>query len=657
MAIVKMNKFTLLAFESKKDELLEKLQSFSQAEFINLQDENLLENNEVFQDLAKDLVDPEIAKWEEELSKTKFVLQFLKNYVPQQSLMKSLRQEKASLSMEELEQKVQSSNWEAIYDKVKEKEDVLAKLDNEKTKLQGLVQSLKPYETFDAPLSSLKELNDTVYFLGSVANQYADSLQSGLNDCYLEIISKDNQDTYLFALANKDNKEAVEEALRGFGFSPFKTDEEDIPLKLIQEHNERVSLIDSDKFIVKEELAGFDEELKTVELAYEYFNNLVARKLVSNKFLKTESTTLLQGWVPVKENNKLTKIAGEVLGEDYYLNFEDVKEEEIDDVPIKLENNDLNASFEAVTEMYALPKYNDIDPTPFVTPFYMVFFGMMVADAGYGLLMLIASLAALKMFKFDDGTKKMVKFFHYLSYPTIAFGLLYGSFFGDLLSGIGFRGLIDTNTDVMTILALSVIFGAIQIFFGLGIKAVVLIKAGKPLEAFMDVGSWVITLVSLGLMGAGMAMGIPVLKTVGIAGAIIGSILIVVTQGRMMESTGGKIGQGLYELYGITSYVSDLVSYTRLMAIGLSGGSIAGAINMIMNMVTGNGSSIIGMILFGPLIFIIFQTVNVLLSLLSGYVHTLRLTYVEYFSKFYDGGGRAFEPFEAKNEYINLRRD
>lgn len=654
MAIVKMNKFTLLAFESNKEALLEKLQAFASAEFIDLQDENLLEKNDILKDLTKDAVDSDIAKWEEQLSKVKFVLQFLDNYVPKQSLIKSLRQEKLSLTMKELETKVLNSNWEEIYDQVKEREEKLAKLENEKTKLQGNVQSLKPYEAFNAPLSSLKEFKATSYFLGSVANQYSESLQSHLNDCYVEIISKDNNDTYFFALANNDNAETLEEALRGFGFTPFKTDEDETPLKLIHDYNERTSLIDSEKFIIKEELAGYDEDLKIIQLAYEYYSNLVSRKSVSNKFLKTESITLIQGWVPAKENEKLTKIAGEVLGDDYYLSFEDVKEEEIDDVPIALENNDLNASFEDVTSMYALPKYNDIDPTPFVTPFYLIFFGMMVADAGYGLLMLIGTLCALKLFNFDDGMKKMIKFFMYLSFPTIVFGLIYGSFFGDLLP---IKGLIDTNTDVMTILAMSVVFGAIQIVFGLCIKAVVLIKMGKTAEALMDVGSWLLTLFSIGGIAAGAMLNIPVLKTVSIVGAVIGSIAIVLTQGREMESKGGKIGQGLYQLYGITGYVSDLVSYTRLMAIGLSGGSIAGAINMIMNMVTDNGNSIIGMILFGPLIFIIFQTVNFLLSLLSGYVHTLRLTYVEYFSKFYDGGGRAFEPFESKNQYIKLRRD
>lgn len=651
MAIVKMNKFTLLSFESKKEVLIEKLQQFSNAEFINLQDENILEQNEIFAELQKDVIDSDIAKWQEQLSKVKFALEFLKDYVPKQSLVKTLRTEKLSLTMDELKETVQSNDWEAVYKKVKEKEETLAKLDNEKTKLQTIVASLLPYEAFDAPLESLKDLKETSYFLGSVVNQYDELLISELNDCYVEIISKTNQDTYFLSLCNKVKKESVEEVLRGFGFTPFKTDEQDTPLKLIHDYNDRIGLIESDKFIVKEELADFEEGMKKLQLAYEYYSNLISRKTISTNFLKTESTTLIQGWVPIKFNEKLTRMITHILGEDYYLKFEDVKEEEIEEVPISLENNDLNASFQSVTEMYALPRYDFIDPTPFVTPFYLIFFGMMVADMGYGLLMLIGTLGALKYFHFDDGMKRMVKFFHYLSYPTIAFGAVYGGFFGDLIPNL--PRLIDTNKDVMTVLVMSVVFGAIQIVFGLCIKAAVLIKVGKPLHAFMDAGSWLITLFSLGGMAAGMFLNIPMLKNLGIGGAIVGALLIVFTQGRMMSSIGGKIGQGLYELYGLTGYIGDLVSYTRLMAIGLSGGSIAGAVNLIMGMIPGP----LGVFVFGPLIFIIFQTVNLGLSLLSGYVHTLRLTYVEYFGKFYDGGGKPFKPFKSKNEYINLRRD
>ena len=134
MAIVKMNKFTLLSFESKKKELLERFQGFSNVEFINLQDENLLEKNELLSDLNKDEVDSDIARWEEELSKAKFAIQFLQNYVPKQSMLQALRSEKLPLSLIELEKRVKLSEWEVIYDKVKSKEEELTKLENEKTK-------------------------------------------------------------------------------------------------------------------------------------------------------------------------------------------------------------------------------------------------------------------------------------------------------------------------------------------------------------------------------------------------------------------------------------------------------------------------------------------------------------------------------------------
>lgn len=650
MAIVKMNKFTLLAFESKKEKLLEKLQVFSNAEFINLQDENILENNEILKDLTKDQIDSNLSKWEEQLLKVKYGIKFLENYLPKQSLIKSLRKEKVSLTMSELEHKVLNSNWEAAYEKIKEKEAQLIALDNEKTKLKGSVENLTPYVGFNAPLSYLKELKETSYFLGSVPNIYEDNIINDLNDCYIEIISKDDKETYFFALTHKENEIRVLDILRTFDFTQFKCEEEDAPLKLTHDYNERISVIDADKFIVKEQLAGYDEEMKVMQLAYEYYNNLIFRKTISTNFLKTENISLIQGWIPVNTNDEFTTMAQKVLGEDYYLNFEEVKEEEIDDVPIQLENNDLNESFEAVTGMYSLPKYNEIDPTPFVTPFYLVFFGMMVADAGYGILMLISTLIALKFFKFDETTKKMIKFFMYLSFPTITFGLMYGSVFGDLIK---FTGLIDTGKDFMTILVLSLVFGVIQIFFGLAMKAVLLIRMGKPLDAFFDVGSWVITLLSIAGIGAGGMLNLPILKTICSFLAVAGALLIVFTQGRAANTIGGKIGQGLYELYGITNYLGDLVSYTRLMAIGLSGGSIAGAINMIIKMIPGP----IGVFILGPLLFVIFQTVNLLLSLLSGYVHTLRLTYVEYFSKFYDGGGRPFKPFEGENKYINLKKD
>lgn len=649
MAIVKMNKFTLLAFESQKANLLEKLQGFSEVEFINLQDDSLLDNNEVLNDLSKDDSDSEYAGCEEKLSMAKFALQFLKDYIPQKSMLKAMKEGKIELTLKELETSVANCNWEEIYNKVKEMEQRIASLENEKTKLQTVVDSMKPWEFLDVSFEEINSIR-TPHFLGSVPKQYEEALMTEMNDYYLEVISSDNQDIFFLLLCGEDKKEEVADKLRGFGFSQFKTDLNEAAIKVIHDNMDLISKLDSKKFFVQEELSALDEDYKNLELVYEYYNNLVTRREAINNFLKTDNVTVIQGWLPVEENEKLAELVKETLGEEYYITFEEVKDEEIQNVPTKLKNNDINTSFESITEMYSTPRYDEIDPTPYVTPFYLLFFGMMVADIGYGMVQLVLTIIALKYFKLDEGTKKFVKFFNYLSYPIIGFGLIYGSFFGGI---IDLPKLVDPNKDVTTVLIASVIFGAIQIFLGLGIKAAMLIKAGKPKDAFYDVGAWVITLVSLGIvLGAG-ALGLSAIaKNIAVAGLIFGSVVIVLTGGREEKSTGARLGQGAYALYGITGYIGDLVSYTRLMALGLAGGSLAGAFNIIMGMMPG-----VAGILFAPLIFLFGHVFNLALSLLGAYVHTCRLQYVEYFGKFYEGGGKAFTPFKTQNKYIKVKKD
>lgn len=652
MAIVKMKKFTLLAFESQRAELLEKLQAFAEVEFINLQDNDFLESNEDFKDLSKEGLDSEYAECEEKLSKAKFALNFLKEYVPQKSGLQALKEGKVELTLKELEEKVLNSNWEAIFDKVKEKEAEFNKLDNEKTKLQSTIDSLSPWENFDASFEDLESLKIPT-FLGSIPKQNEESLSSELENCYFEIVSSNNDETFFFVMCNTEQKEEVNEKLRALGFSQFKTEEKVTPLKTIHDSIDRMAKIDSEKFFIKEELADFDEEYKTLELVNEYYENMIVRKEATGNFLKTENVMVIQGWLAADDEKELINVVKKVAGDEAYLTFEDVKEEEYDKVPTKLKNNELCTCFESITEMYSTPKYDEIDPTPLLTPFYLLFFGMMVADMGYGLLMILATGFVLKKFKLDEGTRKFIKFFFYLGFPTIVFGAIYGAFFGDLIPSL--PRLIDTNKDITTILILSIVLGAIQIFCGLGIKAYMLIKAGKPLDAFYDVGSWVITLISLGVVLVGAFVGgVPsIVKTIAIVLMIFGMVVIVLTNGRGAGSKAAELGQGAYALYGITSYVGDLVSYTRLMALGLAGGSLAGAFNMIIGLFSSN---IVALILFGPLLFVFGHIFNLALSLLGAYVHTCRLQYVEYFGKFYEGGGRAFSPFKAEEKYINLKK-
>ncbi|MDM0828681.1 V-type ATP synthase subunit I [Clostridium perfringens] len=648
MAIVKMNKFTLLAFESEKEKLLKKIQSSSEVEFINLQDEEKVEGNEVFESLSKDDLDAETTLIEENVSKTRSALDFLKEFVAEVGGLKALKAGKESLTLDELEVKVENSNWEVVYSEVKKMERELATLENEKTKLLGEIEILEPWQSFDAPLGELNNFKKVVAFLGVISSQNLENMkneiESEFKESYIEVISNTDQDSYVFVMTMKERAEEMDEVLKNFGFSAFQTKYKEKASVLVEEFKLKIQEIEAQKSDLKGVLSNYREEKRTLELAYEYYSNILLRKEASENFLKTDRVVVIQGWVPKNDNSSLEGIIQSSVGDMYYLEFEEVKEEEVAEVPVKLHNKGPAAAFDSITKMYSLPRYDEIDPTPLLTPFYLVFFGMMVADLGYGLVLFVGSLLAMKLLNLDEAQEKFAKFFMYLSIATTIAGAVFGTAFGFELKSIG---LINPSKDTNLLLILSVGFGVIQIFFGLFIKAYMLIRDKQYLYALFDVGSWIMLLIGLPMIFFDGPISL-----VGKVLAIVGSILIILTQGRDEETKGAQIGQGLYALYGITGYVGDLVSYTRLMALGIAGGSIAAALNLIIGMFPG-----IAVIIVGPLFFIAAHTFNMLLSLLGAYVHTARLQYVEYFSKFYEGGGKAFTPFRTINKFITIKRN
>jgi V/A-type H+-transporting ATPase subunit I len=284
-------------------------------------------------------------------------------------------------------------------------------------------------------------------------------------------------------------------------------------------------------------------------------------------------------------------------------------------------------------------------------PFYCFFFGMMVSDAAYGLVIALITGIILKKYKLEGTLAKMIKLFFFCGLSTLLWGSMFGGWFGDILPVVtGGRINIppiwfNPLDDPMKLLIWSMIFGGIHLFTAMGIKAYMLIRDGKPFDAIFDVGSWYILLIGLPLLLLGGT-----LAQVGKYMAIIGAAMLILTQGRNDKNIIKRLLSGVLSLYDVTGYLSDVLSYSRLLALGLGTGVIASVINTLGTLF---GFNVLGIIVL-VIVFIGGHTFNIAINALGAYVHSSRLQYVEFFGKFYEGGGKRFEPFKRNSKYITL---
>ena len=647
MAIVKMTKFNLIAFKSQKLKLLKNLQKFKEVDFIDI----VLEEKT---NLTKVENLEELTRVDERITSVKNAIDLLRKYNAVDKSLKAMIKGNDNYTYEELSKKViLEYDWKKICEELRILSNKYLEIKTQITKRYNEIDELSIWNKLDVNPQELKKLKKVTSYLGTIPiklkNNFTESI-SKLSYTYYEELKITKDEIYYLILSHNsaEENEKILEILRANSFSLNNLELNEVPKERIEILKEEISELKAEKRVIKEEIKVYKNEVKDLEAVYDYLINRKLRIETIEKLVQTDKVFGIEGWIPTIKVKEFEEKIKEIVGEDYYLEMEEAERDD-ETVPIKLKNGVLASAFESLTAMYAYPKYNEVDPTPFIAPFYIIFFGMMGADAGYGAVLLLATWFILKFANLNKKTKLFVQFFFYLSFSVIIWGILYGSYFG--LSIPGLWKMIDPATEYNKLLIGSVLFGIVHIYFGLGLKAYLLLKAKKPLDAIYDVLFWYMALsggilyLTLKILG----LGVTVATISGIV-SVIGMIGIVLTGGRDAKSFGAKFGGGLYSLYGISSYVGDFVSYSRLMALGLSGGFIAQAINMIIGMISG---SWIGL-MFVPFIFIGGHFFNMFLTFLGGYVHTSRLMYVEFFGKFYEGGGRPFKDFREESKYINL---
>ncbi len=564
-----------------------------------------------------------------------------------------------------------------------EKELIQAKADI--PKIQTQIEALSPWLTLDLPLS-YKGTKKTAVFIGSFSDAVTEeSITVRLaelapeTDCDVNVIYTSNEISSVVIVCMKKDADAVDNALRHMNFSrPPASDI--VPSKLQEKYENDIK--DCDKRIeeINGMLAGYAEERDDIRFIQDYYTMRADKYEVIGNLEQSDRTFLLSGFVPAAAAPALE----EKLSKNYDVCVEITDPGENEDVPVALSNNGFAAPVEGVIESYSMPGKGELDPTMPVAIFYYFMFGMMLSDFAYGLLMTVATAVILKKFKnMEAGLKRSMKMFCYCGIGTMFSGILFGSYFGDAPSVIAklFFGkdfaipplYVDPISNSMKVLVFSFAIGLIHLFAGLILNCYQAVKAGRIMDAICDSVLWIMLVLGLILYGLTTDMVVNMFPgalaklpgpvgTFGAVCAVIGAVGILFTGGRESKNWAKRLMKGAYALYGVTGYLSDILSYSRLLALGLATSVISTVFNSMGQMVSENLvhsnilGALIGVILF-LVIFLIGHGLNMAINALGAYVHANRLQFVEFFGKFYNGGGRKFEPFAVKTKYFKIKED
>ena len=524
----------------------------------------------------------------------------------------------------------------------------LGEIESERTKNEALRATLAPWLTVDAPLGGAD--GALAVFFGTAGLNVTDDALKALADSLDGLLtwqqaSSDRSLRYLLVMCHGSVKERALSALRDLGFSTVSfrgmtgtAKENDKALA------ENLAALEKERQEIEQRIAGLGGKRETLLEASDRAAIALRREEARSRLVGTDKVFLLEGWLPADRCAEIEKTLKPFT---CAIETREPTENEYPQVPVQLKNNKLTRPLNMVTEMYSLPAYGTLDPNPLMAPFFILFYGIMMADMGYGLLMMIASVIISKKYRPKGTSGELFSLLGLCGISTFIMGALTGGFFGDFLTQLvaivspgtvfALPKLFDPLDDLTMILIGSMALGMVQIVTGMAISLIEKCKRKKFLDAFFEEITWWIVFIGIALLALGKGAAV---LYVGCALVLLGPIV----QGKGWGKLTGVFGS----LYNhVTGYFGDILSYTRLMALMLAGSVIAQVFNMLAAM-PGNVIAFIIISMLG-------NAMNFGLNLLGCYVHDLRLQCLEFFNKFYVDGGKPFRPMTLDTEYVDLQ--
>ena len=529
-------------------------------------------------------------------------------------------------------------------------QDARSRLAAEKSRLTAVRESFVPWQQLPLPLETLGTQHTRI-LLGTVPAQTdLEALRAKVfeaaDEVQLEQISADQQSLYLLVFVHKCAAEAVGAALREAGFALTTFDGvQGTAAENIRRTDEAIAACEQQDAEKLAELTALAAQKSALQLAFDRCTQEIAKTQAADRLVHSEKTFCLGGWVPCEDVGKLEAM---LSGFCCAWELTDPAPEEYPDVPVKLKNNKLTWPLNMVTEMYSLPAYDGVDPNPLMAPFFILFYGIMMADMGYGLLMILASIIITKKSRPKGTSGQMFGLMFSCGISTFLMGALTGGFFGDFLPQL--VGIIDPDTtfkalpslftpldDTITILIGAMALGFVQIVTGMAISFVEKIKKGQIMDAIWEELTWWIVFAGIACMALGVTN---IVLYVGLAMVVVGSGWSAKGFGKVTAIFGSVYNH-------VTGYFGDILSYSRLMTLMLAGSVIASVFNTL--------GAIPGNVVIFLIIAALGNGLNFALNLLSCYVHDLRLQCLEYFGKFYQDGGKPFEPLAINTKYVDIQ--